>query len=345
MSEMVSTGMTARDAKEKLAGLLRKIRGLLDKANGTDNEHEASAFRAHAEKLMKQYHLDEEQLIAADPIAVEPIQSMIVLCGHESEEFAQQYAGMFWNIARHTGIRARISWARDAAGKYNLVANAFGYEGDLRYAEMLFTEARIVFQEKLEPKLNPSLSEAENIYRMRSAGIDRQHIAEMVFGHQGHAEGLKVGRVYAEECARRGEEAPVSGRGVNIKLYRKAYAGKFVDRFDSRLRMARNAADSEGGALVLHGRKERVDEAFYGVYPELRPSTAVAEQPEPCAACKKAKSGHCRQHPSYRWTAADQRRWERQNYSAEAQAGQAAGRAAADSVQLTRPTAAKRLGE
>lgn len=345
MTEIVPTGMTVKTARDNLTGILSKIRKLLDQANheGT-NPDEAASFRAHAERLMAKYHLDEEAIIAADPGSIEPIRQTIELAGWASQEFASQYTGLFYSIAVHTGIRARYMWIANKTGAYILVADAVGYESDLRYAEMLFTEARLVFQEHLEPTVKPELSVAENVYRLRSSGMNRQRIAELVFGKQGHNEGIKVGKLYKEECERRGEDPVVSGRSINAKTYREIFAQKFVARFAARLRKARDAAEGGSGALELHGRKERVDEAFYTTFPETRPRTDLAAKEE-CAACKKAKSGHCREHPKMTWTKADDARWERNNYSSTALAAQAAGSTAADAVPLRGVGSRKQIGE
>lgn len=342
MTEMVSTGRTVEQAKDELRGILRMIRKLLDKAEGTDNPHEAESFRAHAEKLMRKYRIDQEQLLAADASAAEPIRIEIDLCGIRSK-FFQQYANMMYAIAYHTGVRVRTAWvAPEAGASYVLRASVVGYEGDARYAEMLFTSAQLVFAERLEPAVRPELSDAENVYRLRSAGIERNRIANLLWGTSTGSDGAwahrKVGNLYKEACAARGEDAAVSGRTVNASTYREVFAHQFTERLYDRLRAARNAADSAGGgALVLHGRKERVDEAFYKHFPELRP----ASEPLPTNGQPKPKS-----RKRKGWTEADQARYNRMNFSPSALAGTSAGRSAADEVEIREAgRGAKRLPE
>lgn len=353
MNEAVPTGKTTTEAKADLQGILRKVRGLLDKANGTDNEHERAIFQAKAEELMRKYRIAEEHLIAADPISVEPIRIRIDLCDLGSEKFSQGYLGLMQQSAKHAGIRARYSWvapkepASSPEGAWILVAEAIGYEGDLRLAELLFTQARMVFQEKVEPKVDPTLSDKENCYRLRSAGIERNRVANLLWGASMDSDGAwghrKVGNLYKEACAERGEDPSLNGRQINAKTFREAYAREFVERFGRRLRESRMAADSTGGALQIHGRQERVDEAFYEAFPEYRPSTEVVER-KPCEGCKKAKGGKCRQH-NFRWTKADQARHDRQYYSTSALAGREAGVTAADEVSIDRVAPAQRLEE
>lgn len=327
MNDMVPTGRTAQDAKAELSGLLRKIRGLLDKAEGTDNEHEAKAFREHAETLMRKYRIDQEALLAVDATAEVPSMETVDICP-ASSVFAQEYINLFHQCAHHAGIRVRYIYSDN---KY--VGQAVGYSGDIRYATFIYTSARLTFMEKLEPQLKPELSEAENIYRLRSAGIDRQRIAEMVWGKRGQREGEQVSKIYQKVCAERGENPKVVGRGVNIKTYRTVYSRQFTSTLARRLREARDGADTVGGALVLHGRQERVDEAFYERFPEYRPSSAprTAEDKPTKKSRKKA------------WTAADEARYQRMNHSAAALAGMTAGTEAASEVEIERTARAKRI--
>ena len=51
---------------EQLAKIKARIQALLAKANGTDNEHEAEAFLAKANDLLRQYQLDLTDLVDAD---------------------------------------------------------------------------------------------------------------------------------------------------------------------------------------------------------------------------------------------------------------------------------------
>jgi hypothetical protein len=337
MTEIVATGLTVADAKENLRGILHRIRKLLDYAAREEesNPQAAKNYRDRAEELQRKYRVAEEQLLATDATAAEPIRVEIDLCDYSSAEFAQQYANLFWDIARHAGVRTTMRWVTTAERQYVLRASTVGYEGDARYAEALFTSARIIFAEHLEPAVRPDLPEIENVYRLRRAGIDRQRIAELVFGQRGHQEGLKVGRLYKEACAQRGEEPVVSGRNMNAKTYREVYAREFVERLNRRLREARDAANSTGGALVLHGRKERVDEAFYTQFPELRPVPAEVAGNQPAPKSRKRKA----------WTSADEARYRRLHESNAALAGRDAGHEAADAVELHGAEPAKRLGE
>ena len=320
-----------------------KVRGLLDTADSYEAEGNlaaAATYRAKAEELMVKYRIEQEEAIAVDPGAVKPVQRDLDLVGMGSK-YRNTYHVMWWHIARHCEVESWVEYVYTEQG-YKLVAHVVGYEDDIRYAEMLFTSARLVFTERLEPRIDGSLTDQVNVYRLRSAGLERVRISEMMWGNTDKVFLARVGRLYKAECEARGEEVLLSGRGVTGKAYREQYAEQFCVTLSSRLWQARQAATASGGGLVLHGRKERITEAFYAFYPKLRPAPALpaAEEPEPCAKCAQSKRGQCREHyvpmgrvprgPSYDTVAAER--------------GRMAGRAAAREVGLNRGGGREALG-
>lgn len=322
-----------------LEDIMRVIAALIAQADDAPRpgmvgatEKERASYRAKAERLMQVYRVEEENLIAADQFSIEPVLRKININNYASP-FASDHRRLWSSVAQHTGVRYVYRWT---SGERGYTAHVVGYESDVRYAEFLFQAAKLMMISKLEPEVNPEESDKENIYRLRSAGIDRQRIAEMVWGKRGHQEGLKVGRLYKEACADRGEDAAVSGRSVNAKTYRTVYAVEFTDRFAQRLREARDGADSLGGALTLHGRSERVLEAFYRHFPEERPQPAPPTVVEAVAPKRKGRALKA-------WTAADEGRYQRMNYTPAALRAKQAGATAAESVQINRSARAQRV--
>lgn len=330
--------------------MLGKIRAILDAAEGQefsarkyleagDTEHHAEFMngarvqREMAERLMKAYRLEQEDIIAQDPTSVEPeyLQVDLLTGVNVNSPYMQQYVNLFGAVSWHTDIR--VHYAFDYSSGYKLVAHVVGYEVDIRYAEMLFTNARLVFSDKLEPTVQPHLTDQENVYRLRSAGIERVRIADMVFGNRDKTTLSRVGRMYKAECAKRGEKPALEGRGVTGKAYREQYAQGFVHTFSRRLRAARDATGEGGGALVLHGRQERVDEAFYTRFPQYRPTPSLPAGE--CADCKKTKhqSGKCKLHRPRPVTQKDIAAYNRY-HSAAAERGRQAGADAARHVDI-----------
>lgn len=324
-------------------GKMATIRALLDKAEATDNPHEEAAYRAKAESIMHRFKLDTEDVLAGrtaqEAQAVSPILFGVRLAPQASPYF-NQYAMIFGNIARHVGIRHTFKWRWEDGG-YVCYADGVGFDLDVQYAELLFTQARIVFAERLEPRVNANLSDQENVYRLRSAGIERVRIADIMWDSKDKIFLARVGRLYKAECANRGEEPALSGRGVTGAAYREAYAEGFVSQFYWRLVKARDASGVGGKGLVLGNREAKLTEEFYKHFPEMRPTAAVEggePEQEECERCVKAKT-QCREHK----TRAPRMPKGRDPYSEAAQRGRMSGRASANAVDLGRGTGTKGL--
>lgn len=115
-----------------------KIQALL--ANADDeriSDAARQAYRDKAEKLMVQYRIDEETALATDADnATTPITRKIRLTTGYRGVLDQWYYMVFGAIARHTGVRFVSDWEGNGE-----VATVVGYEGDVRYAEFLWTAA------------------------------------------------------------------------------------------------------------------------------------------------------------------------------------------------------------
>jgi hypothetical protein len=345
--------MAQYDYMTKVRALLDNAESLEQQAAKADDEHRpellkaSKNYQAMAEKIMREYRIEQEDILAKDPGSILPIKIDLELCRHLSP-YRTQYTHMIYYIAEHVGAQVATNWVtpKDGTGSqgWHVMAYLVGYEADLRLAEYLYTAARLVFAERLEPKVDPNLSDAENVYRLRSAGLERVRVADLVWGNREKANLARVGRMYKQECARRGEPVALDGRGVTGKVYREQYANEFTWAMYRRLREARDGADSLGGAMVMHGREDRVKEAFYTHFPELRPSKDVAqyEPPAPCAKCTDEQKCRKCQAEDERYAKEEAKRMARY-YSPAAQRGRLAGTAAARTVELNRTPRAQRV--
>lgn len=319
------------------------------------------SYRAKAESLMREYRIEEEEAIATEGGTAVPVADSIMIM--ESNAYDNPLRNHYWaimsHIASHCGIRVKGTYEGGWHGRDSkLTASLVGYEGDIKYAELLWTAARLVFLTRIDARVDRSLSDQENCYYMRGSGMSRKDIAEALWNSRlddGAAHG-RVQKLYVAECAARGETPKVSGRGIQVAVYREAYARGFANEIFWRLEAASTAVDKESGGLVLHGRKERVDEAFYNLFPLYRPQTVeerarseevYAETIANCADCKKTKhaSGLCPMHRPTELTAADRKRQARMYGSAEAHAGMRAGANAAKDVHIGRSGTPTRKAE
>lgn len=326
--------------------IMSLVQSLLAKADSTEFPEEATGLRAKAEELMRKYRIEEEQLIATDQVEIAPEVHRLWLgplrnTAIDAVSYFQEWYRLICAAARHAGVRTHYEWKTNPeTDEYGIWAVMVGYSGDLRMAELIYTAARIVFGERLEPKPDPTLSDRVNAYRLRSAGIVRDRVAAMIWGETSHARAAQVGAWYKEECAARGETPALDGRGLSATLYRTEFARSFVDALENRLRAARNAADTVGGPLVLHGRAERVAQAFYAEFPSLRPEpyrpmTEVAKR-----ETTPARKGRA---PKPYWETAAYRREQTRLQSDLGAAAHRAGQAAAAEVPLDRPAPAQRV--
>lgn len=312
--------------------ILRRVQGLLAKADATDSPDEADACRTKADALMFKYQIDLATADAAKPAAqrATPVWGDVLVCLAASE-FAVDYRTAVHWVARHVGVEVVIQMERTDEG-WAYVARVVGYEAEVRYAELLMTNVLLTFQRRLEPRVDPAATDDANAYVLRHAGWEGGRIAEALWGTSDKAARSKARNAFRREAIRRGEDpAPLLGQGNSVKVYRQSYAEAFTTELYYRLaRMARVRAEDERG-LILAGRADAVREAMYERFPNLRPipqerALGESRMNENCPKCAKAKSGYCRTHSYLR-----PRKYEAPRTSS---AGQAAGSAAARSVDL-----------
>lgn len=345
-----------------------KIRGLLataDSHEANGNDGLAATFRAKALEWMDKYKIAEEDALAADPTSAEPELRLIDLTPPPSD-LAGYLPLIAASIARHCEVRIFTTRPGWTSYRFHVV----GYEGDLRYFELLWTSAYLMFSTRIDPHWDDALLEEYNIHRLRRAGHTRKEIADRAWGPGAGsiaANRSKVQRIYVAQAKIAGEDPAAAGLGFQAKDYRRAYAEAFQTRLVRRMTEARDAANAVGGVVVLAGRKERVQDAFYRLVPDAQPVTTVSKEfADPTLSCDRCialrakelkkpvqiqrdpASVTCQEHAYMRpqkWTAADEARWQRQQNGSSARAGRAGGREAADGVALrgTASTTANRL--
>lgn len=325
-----------------------KVRAMLAKAESAEklgSENEAAAYRAAATRIMRDYQIAEEEALAVDPTSAVPTHVVVDLTV-TTWELASFFPMILRRIAQHTGVKVHVGYLN-----HGYRATIVGYEGDVRYTEFLWTSAYLMFSTRIAPVWDDSRSEADNIFFLRNAGIQRREIADRAWGsgaglNAGYRS--KVQRIYVAEAKRRGEEVRAAGLGFDTKTYREAYATSFVTTLTRRLRNARDAADAMGALPTLYGRTQRVQEAYDTLFPPA-PVADVEPWKDPtkeCVKCAKAKTT-CNDHSYMRprvWSQRDELARQRRENGVSARAGYASGRDAAEGVMIQRDhTNASRL--
>jgi hypothetical protein len=286
---------------DKILDRVRKLLSLADHPNTPP--HEAELSRNRAEALMLKYRIEEATMVAKgfhgqSNGGLTPVWRVMTIASYDSE-FVDYYRAIAATCASHVGSVGVTKYENGY-----MVLETVGYLTDLTYLEVLMTSCILEFGKRLEPKYDPNLSDAENIYAMRSAGMERKRIARLVYGdweteNEMKAKNRKVTRIFKDESLRRGENPDeVLGRGNNMQTFRRSYAEGFRDQISMRLWRMRTSVGEDSKALVLVDRAEKVKEAFYEKYPQYRPSDVKVQ---PCGRCQKAKNGYCRDHRPIRF--------------------------------------------
>ena len=315
----------------KLDSMMQKVEALLSRADHPNTPpEEADTARQMAERIMAKYKIEQEDLIKRGELKVDQFNVLFktVYAAPTESEYAMVYRDIAAYCIHHVGavgVNKGIEY-KDGVGYW--IIEFIGYEEDIRYAEALFMHARLLFADRMEPKYDPALSDEDNVYRMRSAGMERIKIARIMGWEKG---GAKVTRLYKKACEARGEEPVLTGQGTMVGDYKEAYKQGFLNRLWTNMSNARSAVEAEldSGGLVLHGRKDRILEAMYTRYPILRPDTTPVKT---------------KQRPvKYRGPSkADMRKMERMSRGV-AQAGRNAGASAANEVNIKGQTPKRRL--
>lgn len=322
----------ATHSYDNLDNILGKIQGLLAMADNSATTPEAAVnYRNAAEGMMFKYRIEAAMVGTSTEKNIfrpEPVWRTFRI-SKAGNVYHRQYEQLAAVALAHVDARCVREYAD---GWYTI--EAIGYDSDLRFAELIFTAAMLAFGSKLEPKVDPELSDQQNAYVLRSAGLEGNRIAKLIWGSDEKALRVKARGLFRKEAALRGEDVDgLVGRGVSVKQFRNDYADAFVQELHSRLwRMRLSHAEDERG-LVLASRKTNVEEALYRRYEWLRPKAADSENSwvsptEDCQRCQQAQSGYCREHSYLR---PSQAKVKEASYSA---AGAKRGRAAARTIDL-----------
>jgi hypothetical protein len=110
--------------------MYNRIRGLLRKAEGTNNEHEAEAFFAKAQELIMRYAIDEERMWSDDPEKRSKIETLNIKIVDRSA--GADYKRKILNACARSN-RCQM-WYSPGMDQSTLA----GYSSDILFVEMLY---------------------------------------------------------------------------------------------------------------------------------------------------------------------------------------------------------------
>lgn len=281
--------------------ILRKVQGLIDKANATSFDAERDAFLGKADSLMAAYAIAQFELDFAKDAkdrsrAPELREYEYGSTGDHDAD--RQLHEIFYSLCSLSNVL--IGWY----GVYS--SRAVGYREDLEYVDMLMTGIRLHLAVTIEPHPAPELSLEENLAALKEAGLKWQRVYEhlvKVYPDDPHfkqarcASDLTSWHVHGTGCVAVGDQffqkkmpRPVgvwftgvytryckaNGRDrvySNPDVWRRNFTAGYVTRVNRRIN-AMQAAREEAGVgkeLVLASMAERLREALYQFFPEKRP--------------------------------------------------------------------------
>lgn len=275
--------------------ILRKVRGLIAKANSTEYPAEKESFLRAADNLMEKYAIDQAMLM----LNVDKNARLVVRRDIDISWWSQLRDGV------HIDARNNIAWLWDACVNFcrcystfatwdytKKTAAVYGMESDLSYMDMLFTDLLLQMVEHIKPVYDPSLSLGHNIMRAKEAGMKYKDVAVWC----GHPE-WSTTDVYGK----------VSNNGIMLREYKKYLKsiGKttrdvvavhpdewqisYVEGFTSMIRRRLHdlTAMRSGGtgeenstALVIRDIRDQARDALWADFPDLKPH-------EPDCKCKQ----------------------------------------------------------
>jgi hypothetical protein len=227
--------MARRDDK------LRQVRSLLDRAEGTDNEHERDACLARAQELMVRWAIDEGEIAERDEAREQIIARRLVLS--TTKGYKSLKTTLFSVVARTTGCQAVLHH-----GYQTTSGTLVGFESDVAYAEMLFTSL-----------LTQLFAEAETAWR--------RHRATLPWLESGDARVFKTsfGDAFNTRLHRR---LAAMRQAAVERVDAERHVGAHGDRARAGARTAAGAHRS--AELVLAERADQVQAEFERRFPNLK---------------------------------------------------------------------------
>jgi hypothetical protein len=244
--------------------VLERIRGLITKAESLEelgdeaSLNEAQACRERADSMMQKYAVEEWQTMRAAPAASKPTRIKIDI-GEEGNEFLSDMATLVNIVAKF--CKCSSIWMAGSAykaGDRQEYCWVYGYESDLKYFEMLFTNLFLHMGGAIFPKPDPLKTLGQNAYELHNAGLNWYDIARAYGWYQVPPEAHEPVDMYVNrETGERATWARSVGR------YKSAYTKEIADRGEKFLRIPANGSKgfrANAASGYLSRIRQRLDE-------------------------------------------------------------------------------------
>jgi hypothetical protein len=258
---------------DKRSDLLRKIQGLLAKAEATEHEGERQVFMAKADELMMKYRVELWELqqkqqgrIAEREPVVKDFDYSFAFQGGPFPEISDSLWSLFCVVASHTNcvvIFHKQHYSAERKTHASRTIPVIGTESDLGYMALLFSSLMTQLIEQVRPHYDPNKTYEENLRMFKEAGWNWLETAKAMQDAGFHTDVTTdkarhlTAHAYRRWCKRFGIDQNYS----NWKTYRRNFSEGFVGRVGHRMYEMREAqkatADTGNGMdLVLRDQRE-----------------------------------------------------------------------------------------
>jgi hypothetical protein len=265
--------VSANDGNGKL---LQTVRSLIAKANNTEFEEEAAAFRAKADELMVKYAITHYDL-DADHNA------------KQSKFGAYEFSlNWYWEIRRGDGSgdelrTAAYSLMLNVARHCRLMTGPFknnsgdliliGLKSDFEFFEMMFTSLYLEMTRMMLPQYDQSKSIEENVVIMKHAGYKWGQISMQLAMHGNYPQRWqKNGQEHGCYIAmyKKGLKAlGLEQIKIQPQVHARSFCMGFNGRLSDRMRAQKAAIEAEpGNALVLMDMSAELKEWALNAFPD-----------------------------------------------------------------------------
>lgn len=333
----MSEETTQHEAPESI---MRRIQSLLELAGHANTpEHERTAAQERADRLMAKYRLDRAMLNFTDKTDLNriPVHREYDIIKLYSDEAAQ--TNRDWS--EELGIQTEINYLRTDVYHHTgcrtytrfKKITVVGYEEDIFYGDMLWMTIFSDVVTRIFPTWKMDIGFDENVFNLKNAGFSWPQVREMGLAKNAADKtgyltadnaGSKLRTAYKRHCKKVGFEPPKT-QPRNPGLWRRSFVDSYSSQLRSRMldmKMANEEAAGKEGEIALVKDADRVREEFYKLFPNMDPRNAPKLDPN--IKYVKVPLGKFKM-PKQRAT--DMSAW-------------AAGRSAADSVNLSNNKAA-----
>lgn len=246
-------------SEDKRDDLLRKVSGLIAKAESSEHEGERAVFMAKADELMNKYRIELWELQQQNTNRIDERRPMVkdfdysfAFSSGPFPEICDSLWMLFLGCVTHANCVA-VTYKQHYSGETRMSKSytlpVIGTEVDLAYLGLLFSSLLLQLVGEVRPKYDHSQDYYQNLKKFREAGWSWDEVGKVVieagesrlpdepFGKQRD----KMIRDYRSWCKRTGTPQNYA----NYKTYRRNFADGYVAKVRTRMADMRHAQSGQ----------------------------------------------------------------------------------------------------